>query len=451
MKNIATKDLEDQVSNTTDELEVKPQDKDSIVNNEDILIEKGEKTVNIEDEIIHLDQKESRNITNTINVEENKKDSNKNTHTSSSSMNLEENQKDSNKNTHTSSSSINLEENYKDSNKNEETSSSSINLEENLKDSNKNSKNIPTLVSLEDDNKESLYAKKMRKLNSMESRAESSRVNRKIATHYDKIQKKTISERKNSKIINIITTNNFIKTILLNKYIKERMDVLDMGCGKGGDLQKYKYLRIKNYLGCDISEESIKEAEKRYLNIKDKYKAEFMLLDVYCQEINLNRSFDIISSQFSLHYGFRNSVTIDNLVKNISLHLRENGYFIATIPDKVTLLNRLKKYGNNYGNEFYKISFKIEKNEELSEYLFTLDGAVDSCPEYLLDCEILKSKFKNENIHLIEEKSFLNFFNENIRINKNLYERMRVKRLSIDELKVIELYKVIVFKKTKNP
>lgn len=40
--------------------------------------------------------------------------------------------------------------------------------------------------------------------------------------------------------------------------------MLDLGCGKGGDLQKWQIARIAHYVGADLSRESIKEASSRH-------------------------------------------------------------------------------------------------------------------------------------------------------------------------------------------
>lgn len=69
-----------------------------------------------------------------------------------------------------------------------------------------------------------------------------------------------VVERLESPIIGLKNFNNWIKSVLIGKFAKrafegavpgERMrgKVLDMGCGKGGDLQKWKKARVKEFVG----------------------------------------------------------------------------------------------------------------------------------------------------------------------------------------------------------
>lgn len=42
------------------------------------------------------------------------------------------------------------------------------------------------------------------------------------------------------------------------------LNILDLGCGKGGDLKKWKNQKVGFYVGVDISGESLKHALERY-------------------------------------------------------------------------------------------------------------------------------------------------------------------------------------------
>jgi mRNA (guanine-N7-)-methyltransferase len=72
-----------------------------------------------------------------------------------------------------------------------------------------------------------------------------------------------VVERRESPIIGLKSFNNWVKSVLIAKFAKhafegaapmlpgERMRgrVLDMGCGKGGDLQKWQKAHVKEYIG----------------------------------------------------------------------------------------------------------------------------------------------------------------------------------------------------------
>ena len=58
--------------------------------------------------------------------------------------------------------------------------------------------------------------------------------------------------------------NNFIKTILINEYINLGDVVLDIGAGKGQDLNKFHHKQIRELVHVDASSEQVAEAQRRY-------------------------------------------------------------------------------------------------------------------------------------------------------------------------------------------
>jgi mRNA (guanine-N7-)-methyltransferase len=58
--------------------------------------------------------------------------------------------------------------------------------------------------------------------------------------------------------------------------------VLDIGCGKGGDLQKWQKAKIKEYIALDIAIMSVNAAEKRWTELRgERFDAKFFQLDCY--------------------------------------------------------------------------------------------------------------------------------------------------------------------------
>ena len=75
-----------------------------------------------------------------------------------------------------------------------------------------------------------------------------------------------IEGRKASRVLFVRHFNNWIKAVLINKYthlLGYDLSVLDLGCGRGGDLIKFFQTKVKLYVGADISEESLKNAMER--------------------------------------------------------------------------------------------------------------------------------------------------------------------------------------------
>jgi mRNA (guanine-N7-)-methyltransferase len=71
-----------------------------------------------------------------------------------------------------------------------------------------------------------------------------------------------LDARELSPIIGLRKFNNWIKSVLIGKFAHRPhnapgANVLDLGCGKGGDLQKWKQARIRRMVGLGELTDSI--------------------------------------------------------------------------------------------------------------------------------------------------------------------------------------------------
>ena len=88
-----------------------------------------------------------------------------------------------------------------------------------------------------------------------------------LARQFYNKQDKTQEERKQSSILHLRSLNNWIKFTLIHDYGKQRSRVLDLACGKGGDLKKWKEQHISSYTGVDVADGSIRDAVERFRNM----------------------------------------------------------------------------------------------------------------------------------------------------------------------------------------
>ena len=278
-----------------------------------------------------------------------------------------------------------------------------------------------------------------------------------IKKHYENAEGLGKKERELLETISVRKMNNFIKTVLINEHVPEESSILDIGCGKGGDLKKFAHRNILEYVGIDISKKSIQNAEERYKSSFLRFRGRFLEADVYNRVLNLEKLFDIVSIQFSFHYAFSSEESLRTSLENIKTHLKAKGKLIATVPDSEVLLRRYKKYGNNYGNKFYSIKF-TETLEEISAkeckvgtaYRFTLKDSLDDCIEYLVGMKFLKSECEKSGLKITEHTDFMTYFNTHVKKYLWLHRRMLPVRLETEELKVCELYSVLVIEKVGN-
>ena len=71
-----------------------------------------------------------------------------------------------------------------------------------------------------------------------------------VASHYNARPQGSIVERSRSAIIQTRLFNNWVKSILIKEFVRGRaLKVLDLACGKGGDLGKWDRLSVTHYVG----------------------------------------------------------------------------------------------------------------------------------------------------------------------------------------------------------
>ena len=151
--------------------------------------------------------------------------------------------------------------------------------------------------------------------------------------NYDSRYHSDMSERENSAV-----------RALLNPYIREWDNVLDLGCGTGFALEmctkmKYSHHGIR-YIGIDVSKNMIQKARKKYP--EKVFINKDIVTAIDDSEIDLPY-FDVVLSLFSIPYIGLESI---NPVLN---RMKDSGHFIAVYydrpylnPDSVYHHHRLK-------------------------------------------------------------------------------------------------------------
>ncbi|XP_011636013.1 mRNA cap guanine-N7 methyltransferase [Pogonomyrmex barbatus] len=263
-----------------------------------------------------------------------------------------------------------------------------------------------------------------------------------VADHYNSLEEKDLSQRNQSRIVYMRNFNNWIKSMLINEYIGKirqgksfgaSLRVLDMCCGKGGDLLKWKKANISHLICADIAQVSLEQCQQRYNDILNKNKdrgskdrgfapiftAEFITAD--CTKVRLREKFadpsmqlDFVSCQFAFHYSFESLSQAECMLQNASESLKPGGYFVGTIPDAYDLVSRWQKCdGNKFGNDVYSVEFISEDKTKPAlfgeKYNFHLDGVVD-CPEFLVYLPTLCKLALKHGLELVAFERFEEFY-----------------------------------------
>ena len=195
-----------------------------------------------------------------------------------------------------------------------------------------------------------------------------------VTTHYNDLQQRDRGWRATeSKIKNLRSYNNWAKSTLIQRfspdedfkprrggapppYMNKGLMVLDLGCGKGGDLQKWQKApqRVERYVGVDAAEVSIQQARGRYAEMKQKSQralsAEFHVKDAFGEPLgdllivrNIAEregdarwgggGFDVVSMMFCMHYAFESESKARGMLRNVAGALKKGGRFLGVIPN----------------------------------------------------------------------------------------------------------------------
>lgn len=287
---------------------------------------------------------------------------------------------------------------------------------------------------------------------------------------YGKIQN-FILTNKSKQIDNLRKFHNYIKLQLILQASKETnaQNLLDIACGRGGDLQKWLKINLKYILAFDSHSTSIYSSTQkgdsfdgaiaRFRNIKKYYKGKipfinFQNLNILdnnilsiLNNIDSNKLYDIVSCQFAFHYFSKNDIILNNTLNVISKKLKKGGLFIGTCTDgdlvsnilsngnvNIPLLTLIK--GDTSSNYLFYIQTEYSQKLTRQNY-FELQGVSSEFYVY-------KQKFKDiaykNNLELIEYKSFYDWY-QDFKIQDKQTE------LSIYEMVISFLNFSFIFKK----
>lgn len=132
----------------------------------------------------------------------------------------------------------------------------------------------------------------------------------------------------------IRTHHNEAKRYLIQRVAKRGQHVLDVGCGFGGDLQKWHACGV-NVNMCDPDPGALEEARSRAKHMH-------MRVNFYEGDIHdcPKRKFDVVCFHFSLQYIFKSEECFFSSIREIRKRIRPGGYLMGIIPDSEKILFR---------------------------------------------------------------------------------------------------------------
>ncbi|KAK2740164.1 mRNA cap guanine-N7 methyltransferase [Onygenales sp. PD_40] len=226
-----------------------------------------------------------------------------------------------------------------------------------------------------------------------------------VRQHYNAVPERGREWRKtDSRIKGLRSFNNWVKSTIIQKFSpdeeflsrangkgwagaepveEKRLLVVDLGCGKGGDLGKWQQAPqpVDLYVGLDPAEISIEQARERYISMKSGrgrmarrghplFHGEFYPKDCFgewvgnvpiIQRVGIDGSvgpdgnnmmasrwggggFDIVVSMFSMHYAFETEEKARQMLHNVAGLLKKGGRFIGVGPNSDVLSAKVEEF-----------------------------------------------------------------------------------------------------------
>jgi len=156
-----------------------------------------------------------------------------------------------------------------------------------------------------------------------------------IKEHYDTHAANTSSkeERARGLAAPLKRYHNTIKRHLLRVFAKDANRLLDVACGRGGDLAKWDACGVKHVLGLDISPREIEEARRRYCEGSFRPQCDFQECSTLTSHPWTFGAFDVVTCMFALHYFCSSEDVVTHIFNQISSSLNPGGVLIITVPD----------------------------------------------------------------------------------------------------------------------
>lgn len=178
--------------------------------------------------------------------------------------------------------------------------------------------------------------------------------------------------REYSLSLEMLEFHNMVIKAFLYRYNHKKRQLLELACGKCGDLRRWEEAGYQMVLGIDVSKDNIvNPSDGAYARVANRKRAPrvpavyaFLVGDVAkpltsledtesrsifnvlqgdkqrpgSQELQplfarAQHGFDVVSCQFAIHYFFKDEQTLRGFMKNVTTYLSKGGVFVGTCMD----------------------------------------------------------------------------------------------------------------------
>ncbi|KAM7207436.1 mRNA cap guanine-N7 methyltransferase [Naviculisporaceae sp. PSN 640] len=247
-------------------------------------------------------------------------------------------------------------------------------------------------------------------------------INDVVRAHYNAVPERGRDWRKtDSRIKGLRSFNNWVKSCIIQKFSPsedhtpgalergissgKELLVLDIGCGKGGDLGKWQQAPqpVGLYVGLDPADVSIEQARERYRQMASGggrgggrggrggynrrpppriFEARFHVKDCFGEslgDIDIIRQvgfappgggpardtgFDVVSMMFCMHYAFESEAKARQMLQNVSSALKKGGRFIGCIPNSDVIAARCEEFNKRMEEKKQKKAADVSNDKK---------------------------------------------------------------------------------------
>lgn len=208
--------------------------------------------------------------------------------------------------------------------------------------------------------------------------------------HYDEAATKTTTHTQARSSLQRFHNN--AKRALLYSFAQGAPRLLDLACGRGGDINKWIACDVGLVTGLDLSKKSVQEAQRRFQATgatRDYRFSQFDLVNTW----QGSAPFDVVTCMFALHYFFSSKQDTHRLLSTVARNLKPGGYFIGIVPDG-RRVNECIKDGPVFDNGVMRVEARWQGMPQCfgSPYTCGIKGTVtqdSQVPEYLVYGSVL--------------------------------------------------------------
>ena len=261
--------------------------------------------------------------------------------------------------------------------------------------------------------------------------------------------------------------HSYIKKALITKYSNKDDNLLDVSCGRGGDLNHWLDSKLNLVVGIDVNRNNLENINNgicnRVMDVQKDRKDNLLknilviwgdsskllsngsaakddlnkfYLDVLYNNIDLvnvessklkrfygvgKNGFNVLSCQFAIHYFFESMVKLDIFLQNISDNLNSGGRFIGTCLNGALVFQQLSMNSGSIsisekGNLLCQIVQKYDRTilqDDSTSVGMEIDVYIESIgkttKEWLVNFNYLKVKARDYNLELKELTPFAEY------------------------------------------